>query len=81
MLRVRKRASKSIKHIPLSPGRPRLDLDEELLSELASLGWGSKRIAAEYLRRTGQYVSHETIRGRLTRSGAATCDMGRGDER
>ena len=40
-------------------------LDENLLEELKGLGFGFKRIAAEYQRRTGQYVSHMTVRERL----------------
>ena len=49
---------------PLSPGRPRRQLDEVLLMELAGRGWGSKRIAAEYMARTGEYLSHMTVRER-----------------
>jgi len=52
-------------HIPVSPGRPRLSLDLRLLGELAALGWGYKRIAAEYSLRTGIYLSHMTVRDRL----------------
>ena len=52
---------------PVSPGRPRAVLDEVLLWELAGLGWGAKRIAAEYTARTGQYVSHATVRDRLNK--------------
>ena len=51
---------------PLSPGRPKLPLDLELVRELSALGYGLKRLAAEYSRITGQYVSHMTIRDRLT---------------
>jgi hypothetical protein len=40
-------------------------LDLVLLQELAHLGWGFKRIAAEYSRRTGEYVSAMTVRDRL----------------
>lgn len=36
-----------------------------MLQELADLGWGFKRIAAGYCRRTGEYVSHMTVRDRL----------------
>lgn len=32
---------------------------------MADLGWGFKRIAAEYSRRTGEYVSAMTVRDRL----------------
>jgi len=51
--------------LPVSPGRPKAELDLGLLQELADLGWGFKRIAAEYSRRTGGYVSHMTVRDRL----------------
>ena len=51
--------------IPATPGRPKLVLNEELLWELAGLGWGAKRIAAEYILRTGDYISHMTVRDRL----------------
>ena len=51
--------------LPVSPGRPRLSLDLRLLQEIADLGWGYKRIAAEYSRQTGEYVSHMTVRDRL----------------
>ena len=49
------------------PSRPRAPLDENLLEELRALGYGYKRIASEYRRRTGLYVSHTTIRVRLIR--------------
>ena len=51
--------------MPVSPGRPKLPLDLEMLQELTDLGWGFKRIAAEYSRRKGEYVSHMTVRDRL----------------
>ena len=51
--------------LPVSPGRPRVQMDLGMLQELADLGWGFKRIAAEYSRRTGEYVSHMTVRDRL----------------
>ena len=50
----KKMASRPPSH---SPGRPRLLLDMNLLQELARLGYGYKRIAREYQRRTGKYVS------------------------
>ena len=53
---------------PLSPGRPRVVLDEGLLRRLQTLGYGSKRIAREYRELTGQYVSHMTVLNRLSRS-------------
>ena len=40
-------------------------LDKVLLQELAGMGWWAKRIAGEYTARTGQYVSHSTVRDRL----------------
>ena len=51
--------------LPVSPGRPRVQLDLGMLQELADLRWGFKRIAAEYSRRTGEYISHMTVRDRL----------------
>ena len=33
---------------PVSPGRPRREVDVELLRELRSKGYGYKRIAGEY---------------------------------
>ena len=60
--------------MPVSPGRPRVQLDEELLLELADLGCGYKRIAAEYTRRSGEFVSHMTIRDRLAKLGRAPAD-------
>ena len=50
---------------PVSPGRPRRELDVELLRELRAKGYGYKRIAGEYTRVTGKYISHTTVRGRL----------------
>ena len=50
---------------PVSPGRPRREVDVELLRELRDKGYGFKRIAGEYTRLTGQYVSHTTVRERL----------------
>lgn len=52
---------------PLSPGRPKLPLDLELIRELSAKGYGFKRIAGEYRRIKGQYVCHMTIRDRLIR--------------
>jgi hypothetical protein len=40
-------------------------LDEELIVEISGLSYGLKRIASEYTRRTGEYVSHMTVRDRL----------------
>ena len=39
---------------PVSPGRPRRELDVVLLRELRDRGYGLKRIAAEYTRLTGE---------------------------
>ena len=50
---------------PVSPGRPRRELDVELLRELRARGYGYKRTAAEYTRLTGEYISHTTVRARL----------------
>jgi len=56
--------------LPVSPGRPKAQLDLGMLQELADLGWGSKRIAAEYSRRTGEYVSAMTGRDIFCRMGS-----------
>ena len=53
--------------VPVSPGRPRMQLDDSILLELKALGYGYKRIAGEYTRLTSQFVSHMTIRDRLIR--------------
>ena len=50
---------------PVSPGRPRREVDVALLRELRAKGYGYKRIAGEYTRETGDYISHTTVRGRL----------------
>ena len=50
---------------PVSPGRPRREVDVELLRELRAEGYGFKRAAAEYTRLTGEYISHTTVRARL----------------
>ena len=50
---------------PVSPGRPRRELDVELLKELRDRGYGYKRIASAYTLVTGEYISHTTARGRL----------------
>ena len=50
---------------PVSPGRPKREIDVELLRELRDRGYGYKRIAGEYTKATGEYVSHTTVRGRL----------------
>jgi len=50
---------------PVSPGRPRRELDVELLRGLRAKGYGFKRIAGEYTKATGEYISHTTVRGRL----------------
>ena len=50
---------------PVSPGRPRREVDVELLRELRDRGYGYKRIAGEYTKETGEYVSDITVRERL----------------
>ena len=56
--------------VPVSPGRPRVQLDDFILLELEALGYGYKEIASEYSRLTGHYVSHMTARDRLIRPAA-----------
>jgi hypothetical protein len=49
----------------IKSGRPRIELDEKLLIRLRherSLGW--LRMAQEYRRETGKWVSKETVRRR-----------------
>ena len=58
-------ANQDCRRTPVSPGRPKAVLDEGLLLELRSLGYGSKRIAREYRELKRQYVSHMTVRDRL----------------
>ena len=50
---------------PVSPGRPRREVDVELLRMLRAKGYGYKKIAGEYTRATGEYISHTTVRERL----------------
>ena len=50
---------------PVSPGRPRREVDVELLRTLRAKGYGYKRTAGEYTRVTGEYISHTTVRVRL----------------
>ena len=50
---------------PVSPGRPRRELDVELLRELRALRYRYKRIAAAYILVTGEYISHTTVKERL----------------
>ena len=50
---------------PVSPGRPRREVDVELLRELRGRGYGYKRIAGEYTSVTGEFISHTTVRVRL----------------
>jgi hypothetical protein len=59
------KAKAQLKPRPVSPGRPRRELDVELLRELRAKGYGYKRIAGEYIRVTGEYFSHTTVRERL----------------
>ena len=60
-----KKAKSQPKPRSVSPSRPRRALDVELLRELRAKGYGYKRIAGEYTRVTGEYISHTTARGRL----------------
>ena len=60
-----KQAKAQPKPRPVSPDRPRRELDVELVSELQARGYGYKRIAGEYTRLTGEYISHTTARARL----------------
>ena len=50
---------------PVSPGRPRREVDVKLLKMLRAKGYGYKRIAGEYTRATVEYISHVTARARL----------------
>ena len=60
-----KKAKAQPKPRPVSPGRPRREVDVELLRALRARGYGFKRIAGEYTRATGEYISHTTVRERL----------------
>ena len=60
-----KKAKAQPKPRPVSPGRPRREIDVELLRELRAKGYGYKRIAGEYTKATGEYISHVTARARL----------------
>ena len=40
-------------------------MDVDLIRELRAKGYGYKRIAGEYTRMTGEYISHTTVRERL----------------
>ena len=50
---------------PVSPGRPRREVDVEMLRMLRDKDYGYKRIAGEYTKATGEYISHTTVRERL----------------
>jgi len=63
----KKMSSALVARMPASPGRPLRQLDESLLLELKGRGYGFKRIASEYIDRTGEYVSHMTVGARLNR--------------
>ena len=43
-------------------------MDDSVLLELMALGYGYKRIASEYIRLTGQFVSYMTVRDRIMRT-------------
>ena len=49
----------------LPTGRPRREVDVGLLRELRAKGYGFKRIAGEYTKATGEYISHTIVRERL----------------
>ena len=50
---------------PVSPGRPRREVDVELLRQLRDKGYGFKRTATEFTQATGEYISHTTARERV----------------
>jgi hypothetical protein len=60
-----KKGKAKLKPRPVSPGRPRREVDVELLRELRAKGYGYKRIAGEYTKLTAEYISHTTVRERL----------------
>ena len=60
-------ANQDCRRTPAPPGCPKAVLDELLLLELRSLGYGSKRIAREYRELKRQHVSQMTVRDRLAR--------------
>ena len=60
-----KKAKAQPKPRPVSPGRPRRELDVEPLRDLRARGYGYKQIAGENARETGEYVSRTTVRERL----------------
>ena len=60
-----KKAKAQPKPRPVSPGRPRREVDVELLRELQDRGYGYKRIASAYTAATHEYISHATVRERL----------------
>ena len=50
---------------PMSPVRSRREVDVELLREIRAKSYGYKRIAGEYTKATGEYISHTNVRERL----------------
>ena len=40
-------------------------MDVELIRMLRAKGYGYKRITGEYVKATGEYISHTTVRKRL----------------
>ncbi len=60
-----KKGKAQLKPRPVSSGSPRREVDVELLRALRAKGYGFKRIAGEYIRATGEYLSHTTVRDRL----------------
>ena len=61
----RKKGKAQPKPHPVSPGRPRREVDVELRRELRAKGYGYKWIAGEYTKVAGNYISHTTVRERL----------------
>ena len=62
---------------PVSPGRPRRELDVEMLRMLRDKDYGYKRIAGEYTKATGEYISHTTVRELLVDGKDSAWNFGR----
>ena len=45
----------------MKAGRPRLEVDKELVFSMRASGWGYRRIAKAYTEKTG-YISASTVR-------------------
>jgi intein-encoded DNA endonuclease-like protein len=52
----------------MNAGRPRLEVDEQLILSLRAKGWGYRRIAKAHSEESG-YVSPSTIRNIIKASG------------